>query len=104
MGLEFPSYVLAALTATGGIAGYARTRSKPSIIAGCAVGLLYALGGYRIQNGESYGVELSLLASTVLGGSSIPRAIRLQKPVPILLSLLATYGIATFGNAFRLTL
>ena len=51
--------------------------------------------------GETYGVELSLLSSIILAGSSIPRAIRLQKPVPILLSFLATYGLYTFGDAFR---
>ncbi|KAK5663298.1 hypothetical protein OQA88_3726 [Cercophora sp. LCS_1] len=102
--LEFPAFVLAALTATGGIVGFARTKSKPSIIAGVSVGALYALGGYRIQNQEPYGVELALLASVVLGGSSIPRAIRLRKPVPIVLSLIATYGLLTFGNAFRSTL
>lgn len=39
-GLEFPSYILATLTAAGGAIGYARTRSKPSVIAGTAVGLL----------------------------------------------------------------
>ena len=59
------------------------------------------LGGYQIQNGKPYGIELSLLASVVLGGSAIPRAIRLRKPVPILLSLLATFGLVTFGDAFR---
>ncbi|KAL2271179.1 hypothetical protein VTJ83DRAFT_550 [Remersonia thermophila] len=101
MGLELPSYVLAALTATGGAVGFARTRSKPSLIAGTAVGLLYGLGGYRISNNEPYGVELALLASVVLGGSAIPRAIRLRKPVPIALSVLATYGLLTFGDAFR---
>ncbi|AEO53504.1 hypothetical protein MYCTH_2114422 [Thermothelomyces thermophilus ATCC 42464] len=100
-GLELPSYVLAALTATGGAVGYARTRSRPSLIAGTAVGFLYGLGGYRISNGEPYGVELSLLASIVLGGSAFPRAIRLRKPVPIVLSLLAAYGLVTFGDAFR---
>ncbi|EGO53748.1 hypothetical protein NEUTE1DRAFT_97226, partial [Neurospora tetrasperma FGSC 2508] len=83
MGLELPAYVLSALTVTGGIAGYARTKSKPSIIAGCAVGLLYGLGGYRIQNNQPYGVELGLLASVVLGGASLPRAIKLRKPVPM---------------------
>ncbi|KAF3762382.1 hypothetical protein M406DRAFT_357430 [Cryphonectria parasitica EP155] len=98
MGLETPSYVLAALTASGGIFGYARTRSLPSIIAGCSVGLLYALGGYRMQNSEPYGVELSLLASVMLGGSSIPRAIRLRKTVPMILSVLATFGMVLFGN------
>lgn len=132
-GLELPSYILSALTAAGGVAGYARTKSKPSIIAGTAVGLLCTstapvlsqclwtprrpetwqcaganpivtpdgLGGYRIANNEPYGVELSLLASLVLGGSAFPRAIRLRKPVPIMLSLLATYGLVTFGDAFR---
>lgn len=84
--------------------GYVKTRSLPSIIAGWSVGLLYGLGGYRIQNNQTYGVELSLLASIILGGSSIPRAIRLQKPVPILLSILSTFGFLTFGNAYRQTL
>jgi uncharacterized membrane protein (UPF0136 family) len=103
-GLELPSYILAALTATGGAIGYAKTKSKPSLIAGTAVGLLYGLGGYRIDTSAPYGVELSLLASVVLGGSAFPRAIRLRKPVPIVLSLLAAYGLFTFGDAFRRTL
>lgn len=102
--LELSSFVLAALTAGGGTMGYVKTRSLPSIIAGWSVGLLYGLGGYRIQNNQTYGVELSLLASIILGGSSIPRAIRLQKPVPILLSILSTFGFLTFGNAYRQTL
>ncbi|KAI6380423.1 hypothetical protein MCOR25_001618 [Pyricularia grisea] len=101
MGLELTAYGLSGLTAAGGIAGYARTGSLPSVIAGCSVGFLYALGGYRIQNNQPYGVELCLLASVILGGASIPRAIRLQKPVPIALSLLSTFGALTFGNAAR---
>ncbi|KAK4193535.1 transmembrane proteins 14C-domain-containing protein [Podospora australis] len=104
MGLEVPAYVLSALTAAGGAIGYAKTKSVPSIAAGTAVGLLYGLGGYRLSNNEPYGVELGLLASVVLGGASIPRAIRLRKPVPVVLSLLATYGLLTFGDAFRRTL
>ncbi|KAK3693881.1 transmembrane proteins 14C-domain-containing protein [Podospora appendiculata] len=104
MGLELPSYILGALTATGGIIGFAKTGSVPSIVAGVGVGILYGLGAYRIQSGEPYGIELSLLASAVLGGSSIPRAIRLRKPVPVALSVLASFGLLTFGNAFRKTL
>ncbi|KAI0539661.1 transmembrane proteins 14C-domain-containing protein [Xylaria digitata] len=98
------TYVLGALTAGGGSIGYARTGSVPSIAAGVTVGLLYGLGGYRLQNRQPYGVELALLASVVLGGSSIPRAIRLQKPVPTVLSLISLFGLYTFGNAFRKTL
>ncbi len=59
------------------------------------------LGGYRIQNRQPYGIELSLLASVVLGGASIPRALRLKKPVPILLSVLSTFGAITFGSAYK---
>ncbi|KZF26149.1 hypothetical protein L228DRAFT_242570 [Xylona heveae TC161] len=101
MGNELPAYILAALTAGGGITGYVRTGSVPSIIAGVAVGTLYGLGGYRIQNRQTYGIELALLASVVLAGSSIPRAIKTQKPLPIGLSGLALFGLFTFGNAFR---
>ncbi|KAM5364835.1 hypothetical protein ACJZ2D_011309 [Fusarium nematophilum] len=117
--LEYPAFILGAVTAAGGIMGYARTRSTPSIIAGCAVGLLCkpyspkisafldpdgvadGLGGYRIQNEQPYGVELGLLASIVLGGSAFPRAIRLRKPVPILLSIISAFGLVTFGTALR---
>lgn len=58
------------------------------------------LGGYRINNRAPYGVELALLASIVLAGSSIPRAIKSGKPLPIGLSILATFGLWTFGNAY----
>ncbi|GAB7354112.1 hypothetical protein MBLNU459_g4677t1 [Dothideomycetes sp. NU459] len=95
------AYILAALTAGGGTMGYVRTGSVPSVAAGCTVGALYALGGYRIQNRQPYGVELALLASIVLAGSSIPRAMRSGKPLPIGLSLLASYGLFTFGSALR---
>lgn len=57
-----------------------------------------ALGGYRMQNSKPYGIELSLLASIILGGSSIPRAIRLRKTVPMVLSVLATFGMVLFGK------
>ena len=55
----------------------------------------------RLRAGQSYGEEIGLLASTVLGGSSIPRAIRSMKPVPMGLSVLATYGVVVFGLAMR---
>jgi uncharacterized membrane protein (UPF0136 family) len=62
------------------------------------------LGGYRLQNGESFGLELPLLASIVLGGSSIPRALRLRKPVPIILSIISIFGLFVFGDAYQKTL
>lgn len=94
--------ILSLLTALGGAIGYARTGSIPSIAAGLSVGFVYLLSFLRLRNGQSYGEELGLLASVVLGGSSIPRAIKTGgKPVPLGLSLLATYGLWVFGIAYR---
>ncbi|ORY08214.1 transmembrane proteins 14C-domain-containing protein [Clohesyomyces aquaticus] len=98
--LDTIALVLGALTAGGGITGYVRTGSVPSIAAGCTVGALYILGGVRLRNRAPYGVELALLASVVLAGSSIPRAIKSGKPLPTMLSLLAAYGLFAFGSAF----
>ncbi|KAJ5678845.1 hypothetical protein N7462_007089 [Penicillium macrosclerotiorum] len=93
---------LSVLTSLGGAIGYARTGSIPSIAAGLSVGALYLLSFARLRSGETYGEELGLLASAVLGGSSIPRAIKTGgKPVPMGLSVLATYGIVVFALAFR---
>lgn len=58
------------------------------------------LGGYRVNSRAAYGIELALLASIILAGSSIPRAIKSGKPLPIGLSILATFGLWTFGNAY----
>ncbi|OCT44571.1 hypothetical protein CLCR_06382 [Cladophialophora carrionii] len=97
---ENPAYILSALTSVGGITGYVRTGSIPSIAAGLTVGFLYGLGGYRISKRQPYGVELALLASVLLAGSSVPRAIRTGKPLPAGLSVLAATGLFVYGRAF----
>lgn len=53
-----------------------------------------------MRNGgePNYGQEVALLASLILAGSSIPRAIRSGKPLPVGLSVLATFGLVTFGG------
>ncbi|KAL8681662.1 MAG: hypothetical protein Q9186_002259 [Xanthomendoza sp. 1 TL-2023] len=95
------AFLLACLTAGGGITGYARTGSVPSIAAGVTVGALYALGGLRQRNRQPYGVELALLASVVLAGSSVPRAIKTMKPLPIGLSVVAAFGLYRFGTLWN---
>ena len=60
------------------------------------------MSGYRIQNRQPYGTEMALVASLVLAGSSLPRAIKSggTKPVPVALSVLALVGLARFGFEF----
>ena len=67
-----------------------RTGSVPSIVAGITVGALYVWGGLRIRAAQAYGVEIALLASVILAGSSFPRAIKSNKPLPIGLSVLVS--------------
>jgi len=98
--LDQIAFFLGVLTAGGGITGYVRTGSIPSVAAGCTVGALYILGGTRIRSNASYGIELALLASIVLAGSSMPRAMKSGKPLPIGLSILAAYGLYNFGLAY----
>lgn len=54
-----------------------------------------------MRNRQPYGIELALAASILLAGSSIPRAIRSQKPLPTGLSAIALFGLYTFGNLYR---
>ncbi|KAF2459892.1 transmembrane proteins 14C-domain-containing protein [Lineolata rhizophorae] len=91
------AFLFGALIASGGIAGFARARSIPSLVAGCGVGALYGYGGFRIRNGQPYGLHVALLASLALAGSSIPRAIKTGKPLTQGLSAAAVTGLAMFG-------
>jgi uncharacterized membrane protein (UPF0136 family) len=84
---------------SGGAVGYFKAGSKASLIAGVTIGILYALGAYRIQNNLSYGPEIALLASLVLAGNSVPKAFRSGKPVSVGLSVLALIGLYKFGGA-----
>ena len=54
-----------------------------------------------MQARQPYGPHIALLASIVLAGSSVPRALKTQKPLPIGLSALALLGLYTFGTTLN---
>lgn len=102
--------------AVGGTAGYLRTRSTPSLVAGLGLGVSYAYAGmktpsklavlcllttvldpgYLLKTNQDYGAELALGNSVLLTGSAIPRIIKTGGRAPIPLALGAAGGLATY--------
>uniref|UniRef100_H9GQ24 Transmembrane protein 14C n=1 Tax=Anolis carolinensis TaxID=28377 RepID=H9GQ24_ANOCA len=67
MSVDWLGYGYAALVASGGIVGYAKAGSVPSLAAGLLFGGLAGLGAYQ-QSQDPKNVWLSLIASGTLTG------------------------------------
>ncbi|CAO3639675.1 unnamed protein product [Mucor fragilis] len=84
---QHPSYAMAALCTAGGIAGYARSRSVPSLVAGVGVGAMYGVAGYLIKENRYYGHETGVAASVIMASSMVPKAIKTRNPFPVTLAV-----------------
>jgi uncharacterized membrane protein (UPF0136 family) len=110
--------------AVGGTAGFLRTRSTPSLVAGLGLGISYGFAGssnpwlatvnhkcrkktlsvlkligilgYLIKENRDYGTELALGNSVLLLGSAVPRIVKTGGRAPIPLALGATGVLATW--------
>ncbi|CBF87113.1 transmembrane proteins 14C-domain-containing protein [Aspergillus tetrazonus] len=89
---EHPSITLSALLSAGGVAGYLKTRSRPSLIAGLGLGVSYAFSGYLLKQNKDYGAELALANSVVLLGAGASRTIKTKAKAPVPIGL-ATAGL-----------
>jgi len=97
---EYPAFVTGILSIVGGVIGYARKGSLPSLLGGVLVGVLfiYSAGLLRADPKGLAGLRAALVSSVLLLGSSLPRA---QKgPVPAALSVLGLLHLVYYGRAY----
>lgn len=66
----------ALLTAAGGIMGYVKSQSTPSLIAGVVSGLLLAAGGLLIPQKPLVGLGMTLVVSLLLLGKFLPAVMK----------------------------
>ncbi|KAJ4473648.1 transmembrane proteins 14C-domain-containing protein [Lentinula aciculospora] len=92
----YPSYTMGGLCTVGGITGFVRTRSIPSLVAGVGVGALYLYSADNIRKGANNGLEGALGASALLLLSSLPRV--RKGPIPALLTVSSAASLFYYGN------
>ncbi|KAI0251714.1 transmembrane proteins 14C-domain-containing protein [Lactifluus subvellereus] len=92
-----PAFVMGTLCIVGGVTGYARTRSIPSLVAGVGVGALYLYSGDNIRKHTANSLETALGASALLLLSSLPRFAK--GPVPAVLTVTSAATGAYYGKA-----
>eukprot|EP01133_Synstelium_polycarpum_P015068 gene15068-17834_t len=73
---------MGAITLMGGVMGYYKAKSLPSLIAGSAFAVLYTASGLLIERDPQQGHALSTVVSTALAFAMGKRAIKTQKIMP----------------------
>ena len=87
-------FVFGVLTIAGGVVGFAKAKSKPSLIAGGVAGTLLLVAGYLALTSRT-GIILGLVVSVALAGRFVPAAIKTKKVMPAgMMAALSVAGIA----------
>jgi uncharacterized membrane protein (UPF0136 family) len=86
--------IFGALTIIGGVIGYVKAGSLPSIIAGAITGILLLVAGWILPANRAVGLVVGLVVSLLLAGQFVPKFIRTGKVMPAgLMSILSVIGI-----------
>lgn len=93
--------VFAALTAAGGIFGYIKAQSIPSLIAGVVSGLLLATAAVLTSQKPTVGLILGLVVSLLLLGKFLPATLKgspsvISLPMSVLSAAGALVAVVSF--------
>ena len=86
--------IFGALTIIGGVIGYVKAGSLPSIIAGTITGLLLLVASWILPGNRAAGLVIGLIVSLLLAAQFVPKFIRTKAVMPAgLMSVLSVIGI-----------
>jgi uncharacterized membrane protein (UPF0136 family) len=86
--------IFGALTIVGGVVGYVKAGSLPSIIAGAITGVLLLVAGWIFPTNRTAGLVIALVVSVLLAVQFVPKLVRTGKMMPAgLMSVLSVIGI-----------
>jgi uncharacterized membrane protein (UPF0136 family) len=86
--------IFGALTIVGGIIGYVKAGSLPSIIAGAITGVLLLIAGALLAEHRAAGLATAFVISLLLAAQFVPKFIRTAKVMPAgLMSILSVIGL-----------
>ena len=93
-GTQLYFLIFGALTIVGGVIGYVKAGSMPSIIAGAITGVLLLVAGWILPGNRTVGLAMALIVSVLLAAQFVPKLIRTGKMMPAgLMSILSVIGI-----------
>ena len=82
------------LTIAGGVVGYVKAGSLPSIIAGSVTGVLLLVAAFLLPEHRAAGLATAFIISLLLAGQFIPKFLRTGRVMPAgMMSILSVIAI-----------
>jgi uncharacterized membrane protein (UPF0136 family) len=86
--------IFGVLTIAGGIVGFVKAGSTPSLIAGSITGILLLIAAFLLPDHQLAGLTIALIVSILLAAQFVPKFLRTGKAMPAgVMSILSVIGI-----------